>query len=81
MTTIEKLSISGLRSYSDDRNEVILFQRPLTIIVGANGSGKTSIIEGLKYICTGALPPGCDRGRSFVHDPKTSGKAMVRQEC
>ncbi len=28
------------------------------MIVGQNGSGKTTIIECLKYACTGKLPPG-----------------------
>ena len=40
------------------------------MIVGANGCGKTTIIECLKYACTGALPPGARNGQSFVHDPK-----------
>jgi hypothetical protein len=41
MTTLRKLSIQGIRSYSDQSAEVIEFFKPLTIIVGANGSGKT----------------------------------------
>lgn len=44
------------------------------MIVGANGCGKTTIIECLKYACTGALPPGARNGQSFVHDPKVCGK-------
>lgn len=40
------------------------------MIVGANGCGKTTVIECLKYACTGALPPGARNGHSFVHDPK-----------
>ena len=40
------------------------------VIVGANGCGKTTIIECLKYITTGSLPPGTGTGQSFVHDPK-----------
>jgi hypothetical protein len=43
-----------------------------------NGCGKTTIIESLKYICTGALPPGgATTGQSFVHDPRIAG----RSEC
>jgi predicted ATPase len=44
--------------------------KPLTVIVGANGCGKTTIIECLKYATTGSLPPGAQSGQSFVHDPK-----------
>lgn len=37
MTTITKLSLQGIRSYSDREAETIEFFKPLTIIVGANG--------------------------------------------
>lgn len=47
--------------------------KPLTVIVGQNGTGKTTIIECLKYITTGQLPPDCARGQSFVRDPKVRG--------
>ena len=67
-----------MRSYSDKSPEVIEFFHPLTIIVGANGSGKTTIIEALKFACTGSLPPLSDLGRSFVHDPKVVGQALVK---
>ena len=92
MTTLKKLQIQGVRSYSDKAPQVIEFFQPLTIIVGANGSGKTvckcslsvtyfvkgygfdpvaqTIIEALKFACTGVQPPLSDGGKSFVHDPK-----------
>lgn len=41
MAKIEKMLISGIRSYPPDGNSVIEFQNPLTLIVGANGTGKT----------------------------------------
>ena len=34
-----------------------------------NGSGKTTIIECLKYATTGDLPPN-SKGGAFIHDPK-----------
>lgn len=48
------------------------------MIVGANGCGKTTIIECLKYACTGTPPPGGDKGKSFVTDPKIAGVAEVK---
>ena len=48
----------------------------------ANGCGKTTIIESLKYAVTGSLPPGNKSGQSFVHDPRsmgqTSSKASIK---
>ncbi len=69
MSRIEKLSISGVRSFSPACREAIQFNTPLTLIVGYNGSGKTTIIECLKYATTGELPPN-SKGGAFIHDPK-----------
>ena len=33
-----------------------------------------TIIECLKYITTGALPPNSDKGKSFIMDTKVAGK-------
>jgi len=79
MASINKLSIRGVRSFSpDDDEQVIEFLFPVTIIVGANGCGKTTVIESLKYAVTGALPPGKNPGQSFVHDPKSIGQSTVK---
>ena len=43
MSQIEKLQISGIRSYGEPA--VIEFHNPLTLIVGANGAGKTVYSE------------------------------------
>ncbi|KAH3668693.1 hypothetical protein OGAPHI_002447 [Ogataea philodendri] len=55
--------------------------RPLTLIVGTNGSGKTTIIEALRYATTGDLPPNSKNG-AFVNDPGMTGvtetKAQVK---
>ena len=41
MATVEKLLIKGVRSFSPENTHVITFPKPLTLIVGRNGSGKT----------------------------------------
>lgn len=38
---LEKLAIRGIRSFDNNRVEVIQFFSPVTVIVGHNGSGKT----------------------------------------
>jgi len=80
MACIEKLAIRGIRSFSPDREQSIEFFTPLTMIVGANGCGKTTIIECLKYGTTGQAPPGSDKGKAFVHDPKVSGVTEVKAQ-
>jgi len=37
MAQLDVLSIRGIRSFSDEREEVIAFGKPLTVIIGANG--------------------------------------------
>jgi DNA repair protein RAD50 len=77
MSKIKKLSILGVRSFDNVRSETIEFFHPLTLIVGLNGSGKTTIIECLKYITTGDLPPNTKIGGAFIHDPKLCGEKEV----
>ncbi|KAH8679862.1 putative DNA repair protein RAD50 [Tricladium varicosporioides] len=76
MSSIEKLKITGIRSFDNTRSEIIQFYAPLTLIVGYNGSGKTTIIECLKYATMGQLPPN-SKGGAFVHDPKLCGEKEV----
>ncbi|KAG0329690.1 DNA repair protein rad50, partial [Podila humilis] len=77
------IMIRGIRSFEADAGDAatITFYSPLTLITGHNGSGKTTIIECLKYATTGELPPG-SKGGAFVNDPKMSDspstKAQVR---
>ena len=78
MASIQKLSIRGIRSFSPNDDETIEFYSPLTMIVGANGCGKTSIIESLKYACTGSLPPTCKNGQSFINDPNMTDASEVK---
>ncbi|KAJ2982111.1 hypothetical protein NUW58_g6513 [Xylaria curta] len=76
MSKIDKLSISGIRSFSHLERQNIGFFTPLTLIVGYNGSGKTTIIECLKYATTGDLPPN-SKGGAFIHEPKLCGEREV----
>ncbi|XP_028394772.1 DNA repair protein RAD50-like [Dendronephthya gigantea] len=75
MSQIEKLQIQGIRSYKEPA--VIEFFTPLTLIVGTNGAGKTTIIEALNYITTGDMPPN-SKGAAFVFDPKVAGSQEVK---
>lgn len=77
MSSIEKLLVRGIRSFSPYDENVIEFYTPLTIIVGHNGAGKTTIIECLKYASTGDLPPN-SKGGAFVHDPKVSRELEIK---
>eukprot|EP00698_Gefionella_okellyi_P003722 TRINITY_DN13469_c0_g1_i1.p1 TRINITY_DN13469_c0_g1~~TRINITY_DN13469_c0_g1_i1.p1 ORF type:complete len:1307 (+),score=384.17 TRINITY_DN13469_c0_g1_i1:102-4022(+) len=78
MTSIDKLLIQGIRSFSPDEPSMITFEKPLTVICGHNGAGKTTIIECLKHSCTGEMPPNSARGHTFVHDPKVTGRTEVK---
>ncbi|PSR94519.1 AAA domain-domain-containing protein [Coniella lustricola] len=76
MSRIDGLSVQGIRSFAPDHREAISLYTPLTLIVGYNGSGKTTIIECLKYATTGELPPN-SKGGAFIHDPKLCNEKIV----
>lgn len=76
MSSLYKLSIQGIRSFDTNGSETIQFGSPLTLICGQNGSGKTTIIECLKYITTGDLPPN-SKGAAFILDPDVCGRSVV----
>ncbi|EFA85515.1 DNA recombination/repair protein [Heterostelium album PN500] len=80
MTSIEKLLVQGIRSFDPNESSVIDFYKPLTLIVGVNGAGKTTIIECLKYASTGEMPPNCSSGQAFIHDPKIAGNSEVKAQ-
>jgi DNA repair protein RAD50 len=42
MSHIDKLGILGIRSFSYEEPQYIKFFSPFTLIVGANGTGKTA---------------------------------------
>ncbi|KAG6890641.1 hypothetical protein C0995_006617 [Termitomyces sp. Mi166 len=79
MASLNKLAIRGIRSFDDKHIAVIEFFSPVTVIVGHNGSGKTTIIECLKYATTGDQPPNT-RGGAFVHDPKMANEKEVKAQ-
>jgi DNA repair protein RAD50 len=77
MSFLDKLSISGVRSYNSEGSQGVQFY-PLTIILGPNGSGKTSIIEALKYVTTGLTPPNSNGGKTFICDPTLANSTTTR---
>uniref|UniRef100_A0A7S2WJF7 Rad50/SbcC-type AAA domain-containing protein n=1 Tax=Mucochytrium quahogii TaxID=96639 RepID=A0A7S2WJF7_9STRA len=81
MSRLLSLRIVGIRSFSPNpetiEDQTIMFKKPLTVISGQNGCGKTTIIECLKYAATGSLPPGSSNGQSFVHHPGLTNETKV----
>ncbi|XP_033211582.1 DNA repair protein RAD50 [Belonocnema kinseyi] len=79
MSRLKRLTIRGVRNFSSETESAeIKFTRPMTLILGPNGTGKTTIIEALKYSTSGDFPPGSDGGKYFVHDPKLTNATTVR---
>ncbi|KAK6387149.1 DNA repair protein rad50 [Exophiala oligosperma] len=82
MSRLQSMQLSGIRSFGPSDPETVKFETPLTLIVGQNGSGKTTIIEALKFAFTGMQPPNTKVGGAFINDPKLGNeknvKAMVR---
>ncbi|XP_062507502.1 DNA repair protein RAD50-like [Corticium candelabrum] len=78
MSSVDKLFIQGFRSFSHELPVYIHFYKPVTVIVGTNGAGKTSIIECLRYAASNDMPPNSKS--SFVHDPKVAGDAVVNAQ-
>jgi DNA repair protein RAD50 len=79
MSSIDKLLVTGVRSFSPQEQNVIEFYTPLTLIIGHNGAGKTTLIECLKYATTGDLPPN-SKGGAFIHDPKMANEREVKAQ-
>ncbi|EXJ68332.1 DNA repair protein RAD50 [Cladophialophora psammophila CBS 110553] len=80
MSRLHVLKISGIRSFDNNQEQHIKFETPLTLIVGQNGSGKTTIIECLKFAFTGMQPPNTKVGGAFVHDPKLNSDSQVKAQ-
>ena len=78
MSSIDKLSIRGIRAFGPHEEEKIEFYRPLTLILGQNGAGKTTIIECLRTMTAGTMPPHTMAGKTFIHDPRISNQAETK---
>ncbi|KAL6122201.1 hypothetical protein NUSPORA_00790 [Nucleospora cyclopteri] len=79
MFKLQSLNITGIRSYDPRKTSTIIFDTPLTLIVGKNGAGKTTVVECLKFLMTGEVPPNARSG-AFVFDPKILGEIDIRAE-
>jgi len=80
MTTISKLCIQGIRSFDHEEPQLLEFEKPVTLIVGPNGSGKTTIIECLKMASAGVLPPNAKNGHGWVHDLQVARLPEVKAQ-
>ncbi|KAL3316536.1 DNA repair protein rad50 [Cichlidogyrus casuarinus] len=78
MSSLLKMSIQGVRSFGPDKSQLIEFESPLTLILGPNGTGKTTIIECLKYVTIGELPSGSKVGATFIYDPKLVHETEIK---
>ncbi|KAL0246721.1 hypothetical protein GEMRC1_007932 [Eukaryota sp. GEM-RC1] len=77
MYALHSVDVAGVRSFQPpihNTSQSIQFRYPITMIKGANGSGKTTIIESLRYVCTGDPPPNSMKGQRFVNDPRLSNQ-------
>lgn len=79
MSQIDRLAIRGIRSFDPKEVNTIEFYSPLTLILGHNGAGKTTVIECLKYATTGDLPPNSKNG-AFIHDPRLANETEVKAQ-
>ena len=77
MAFLDKLSIKGVRSYDPDKFQIIKFSKPLTLIQGQNGTGKSTIIECLKALFNCKYATNQDK--FFVTDSslKTDQKSIM----
>ncbi|EHY65698.1 hypothetical protein NERG_01305 [Nematocida ausubeli] len=77
--SIKKLKLFGIRAFTQEQPAALEMHAPLTLIVGHNGTGKTTIVEALKYATTGGLPPNARNG-AFVHDPRISQERETKAQ-
>lgn len=80
MAKLARITIAGIRSFGTKEEDIqhIKFSSPVTLILGENGCGKTTIIEALRYACTGENPDGSDRGARFIQEPRLSASSTTK---
>lgn len=78
MALLHSLEICGIRNFNPDNKQTVFFQTPVVLFQGPNGSGKTTILESIKYALTGDLPVGTNGGKGFINDPKMSNKNSTK---
>lgn len=80
MAKLVRLQICGVRNFSPKEEDLqsLRFSTPVTLFLGQNGCGKTTIIESLRYACTGDVPAGTNNGQNFIHDPKISNSTVTK---
>ncbi|RIA94464.1 AAA domain-containing protein, partial [Glomus cerebriforme] len=80
MPKIHSIVIRGIRCFGPSECFEVNLDQSLTLITGTNGSGKTTIIEALRYATTGLCPPGTSKGKTFVMDPNLYGENEVKAQ-
>lgn len=78
MSSVEALELRGVRAFGPNDAVKIEFYKPLTLILGQNGAGKTTIIESLRTMTTGSMPPHTQGGKTFIHDPRISNQPETK---
>ncbi|CAH1954255.1 unnamed protein product [Acanthoscelides obtectus] len=78
MSHLNALTICGVRLFSPEENQNVLFSTPVTLFLGQNGCGKTTIIECIRYALTGEIPAGTNNGHGFLNDPGVSDVSITK---